>query len=144
MIATLYQLGAIQFQVMPVNLQEVERETGGDWAAKDVVGARRPQEYMGPADDTITLAGCVFPHKFGGASGITALHGMAEAGQPQMLVRGDGTVFGWYVLKRVSETNGYLDAVGVGRFIEFEVELLRAPLGPSVAGMMSMLTNLFG
>lgn len=144
MIATLYQLGAIQFQVMPVNLQEVERETGGDYAAKDVVGARRPQEYMGPADDTIKLSGCVFPHKFGGTSGIAALHAMAQAGIPQMLMRGDGGVFGWYVLKRVNETNGYLDAVGVGRFIEFEVELVRAPFGPSAAGMMSTLMNIFG
>lgn len=144
MIATLFQLGAIQFQVIPVNIQAVERETGGDYAAKDVVGARRPQEYMGPSDDTVTLSGCVFPQKFGGLSGITALQAMAEAGVPQMLVRGDGSVFGWYILKRVSETNGYLDALGVGRFIEFEVELVRSPLGPSVAGMLSMLTSIFG
>ena len=52
-MSTLYQLGAIQFQVAPVNISEVSRETGSDFAAKDVMGAPRPREYVGEADERV-------------------------------------------------------------------------------------------
>lgn len=141
---TLFQLGALQFQVWPVNISEVEREVGGDYAAKDLVGSMRSREYMGPADDKIRLGGVLYPHKFGGTPGIQALQVMAEMGVPQMLIRGDGGVFGWYVIEKVTDKHAYIDMVGVGRVIEFEIELVRSPLGPSVAGMMSTLVGLFG
>ena len=69
-MATLYQLGAIQFQVAPVNISEVSRETGSDFAAKDVMGAPRAREFVGEADERLTFAGTMFPQKFGGLSGI--------------------------------------------------------------------------
>jgi phage protein U len=97
-MSTLYQLGAIQFQVAPVNISEVSRETGSDFAAKDVMGAPRPREFVGEADERLTFAGTLFPQMFGGLSGIDALQSIARAGQPQMLMRGDGSVFGWYVI----------------------------------------------
>jgi uncharacterized protein len=77
MVGTLYQFGSVQFQVMPVNVQEVEHESGRDFASKDVVGARRPQEFVGPADEKMTLSGCVIPHKFDGLGGLSSLHAMA-------------------------------------------------------------------
>jgi len=144
MIATLFQLGGVQFQVMPVNIEEFEHQVGGDYAAKDVMGAMRPREFMGPADDKVTMAGVLFPHKFGGVPGIMALQIMAELGIPQMLVRGDGMVFGFYVIEKVTDKHAYIDMAGVGRMIEFEVELVKSPLGPSIAGAMSTLMNLFG
>jgi len=144
MIATLFQLGGVQFQVMQVNVQEFEHEVGGDYAAKDVVGAMRPREFMGPADDKVTMAGVLFPHKFGGVGGISALQMMAESGEAQMLVRGDGSVFGFYVIERVTDKHAYIDMAGVGRMIEFEVELVKSPNGPSARGAMSTFMSLFG
>ena len=140
---SLYQLGAIQFQVVPVNISEVSRETGSDFAAKDVMGAPRPREYVGEADERLTFAGTLFPQKFGGLSGIDALQAIARAGQPQMLMRGDGSVFGWYVIEKVTDKQSYLDIAGVGRMIEFEIELVKSPNAASVGAMMSTLTSLF-
>ena len=37
----LYLLGAVRFEVWPVNAEEVERETSADFAEKPVIG-RRP------------------------------------------------------------------------------------------------------
>jgi phage protein U len=142
-MATLYQLGAIQFQVAPVNVSEVSRETGSDFAAKDVMGAPRPREFVGEADERLTFAGTMFPQKFGGLSGIEALQSIARAGQPQMLMRGDGAVFGWYVIEKVTDKHSYLDVAGVGRMIEFEIELVKSPNAASAASMMSTLMSLF-
>ena len=142
-MSTLYQLGAIQFQVAPVNISEVSRETGSDFAAKDVMGAPRPREYVGEADERLTFAGTLFPQKFGGLSGIDALQSLARGGQPQMLMRGDGSVFGWYVIEKVTDKHSYLDVAGVGRMIEFEIELVKSPTAASVGSMMSTLTSLF-
>jgi len=142
-MATLYQLGAIQFQVAPVNISEVSRETGSDFAAKDVMGAPRPREFVGEADERLTFAGTLFPRKFGGLSGIDALQSIARAGQPQMLMRGDGAVFGWYVIEKVTDKHSYLDVAGVGRMIEFEIELVKSPNAASAASMMSTLMSLF-
>lgn len=144
MVPVLFQLGGMQFSVMPVNIAEVERETGSDYAAKDVVGSARPREFTGIADEKIKLKGVLFPHKFGGGSGLAALQIMAQAGEPQMLIRGDGGVFGWYVIERVTDTHTFIDLAGVGRMIEFEIELVRTPLRGSIGGMIGTLISLFG
>ena len=91
---SLYQLGAIQLQVAPVNISELSRETGSDFAAKDVMRAPRTREFVGEADERLTFAGTLFPQKFGGLYGIDALQAIARAGQAQMLMRGGGSIFG--------------------------------------------------
>ena len=139
---SLYQLGAIQFQVTPVNISELSRETGSDFAAKDVMRAPRLREFVGEADERLTFAGTLFPQKFGGLSGIDALQAIARAGQPQMPMRGNGSAFGWYVIEKVTDKHSYLDVTGVGRMIEFEIKLVKSPNAASVSAMMSTLTSL--
>lgn len=143
-MAMLYQLGALTFDVIPVNIETTEREMGADYAAKDVVGSMRSREFMGEADDKIKLSGRLFPHKFGGVAGINVLQAMAVAGEPQMLIRGDGGVFGWYVIEKVTDKHTFLDVVGVGRMIEFDIELVRTLNRPSAAGMANTIFSLFG
>ena len=143
-MSTLFQLGAVQFSVMPVNVAELEREAGSDFAAKDIVGAERPREFTGVADHKVKMKGVLFPHKFGGLPGLSVLQAMAQSGDPQMLIRGDGAVFGWFVIEKVSDTHTFIDAAGVGRMIEFEIEMVRTPLRGSVGGMLNTLISLFG
>lgn len=144
MTPVLYMLGGIQFNVFPVNISEVEVETGADYAAKDIVGAMRTREFTGVADNKVKFSGTLFPHKFGGMSGLAALQAMAAAGQPQMLIRGDGAVFGWFVIEKVVDKHAFIDVVGVGRMIEFEIELVSSPIRGSVGSMIGTLISLFG
>lgn len=140
----LYQLGTVQFEVFPVNIHGVDREVGADFAAKDIVGAARPREFVGEADGPASLSGRLFPQKFGGLGGLAALEAMARSGQPQMLVRGDGEVFGWHVIEKVKSRSGFLDRRGVGRVIDFEVQLMKSPRAASAQAMLSTLMSLFG
>ena len=142
-MSTLLSLGGIIFEVAPINLHEIETTVGADYAEKDVVGAAKPREYMGEADTTITLSGKMFPQKFGGLGGFAALQLMAQLGVPQMVVQGSGAVWGFYLIDKVTRTDTYLDAGGVGRIVEFEINLIRSPQGPTMSGMISQISRLF-
>ncbi|WP_036291596.1 phage tail protein [Methylosinus sp. PW1] len=139
----LYQLGTVQFDVAPVNVAEMEREVGADFAAKDIVGGPRPREFVGEADEPLRLSGTLYPGKFGGLGGLSTLETMARSGQPQMLVRGDGTVFGWYFLERLRQKQGYLNNQGIGREITFEISLMKSPKAASSQAMLGTLMSLF-
>lgn len=140
----LFQLGSVQFDVAPVNVHEASREVGHDFAAKDVIGAPKPRESMGEADEKVSMSGRLFPHRLGGLGGLAALEAMARAGTPQILVRGDGMVYGWFLIESVKEKSTYLDGRGVGREIEFDISLVRSPNAASAGSIMSMLFSLFG
>ena len=60
----LFQWGPIQFQVFPFNVDNYAHHTGADWAKKEIAGAAMYREWVGEADEQITLKGKVFPHYF--------------------------------------------------------------------------------
>jgi phage protein U len=140
----LYQLGALTLDVTPFNTHAVERESGYDFAAKEIVGAMKPREPMGEADEKITFECRLFPHRFGGLSELSVLDSMRASGQPQILVRGDGLNRGWFVIERVREKESYLTAEGIGRQIEVTIELARSPKGANASSILSTLMSLFG
>jgi uncharacterized protein len=60
----MFQWGPIQFQVFPMNVDNYAHHTGADWAKKEIAGAAMYREWVGEADEQITLKGKVFPHFF--------------------------------------------------------------------------------
>jgi phage protein U len=139
----LYALGPLDFEVAPFNTHEVERANSADFAAKDLVGRRKGHEFVGAGDERITMRGKLFPHKLGGLGALGILNALCDSGTPQMLMRGDGTPLGWFLVERVRESSSHLDGRGVGKMIEFEVELLRDD-APSAASYIADLFSLFG
>jgi phage protein U len=137
----LYLLGAVRFEVWPVNAEEVERETGADFAEKPVIGRRPILEFVGEGSETITLSGRLFPEKLGGS--LEMLQAQRAAGRAVPLMRGDGRPFGWVVIERVSESSSRLMADGVGRMIEFNVSVRRSE-APGAGGYFGIISGLFG
>lgn len=138
----LAMLGGVVFDVQPTNLDAINRENGQDWAPKAIVGAEKPREAMGVADAKTTLAGKLIPQLFG-MGGLADLVAMAESYAPQMLIGGDGTIYGWHCVERVTQKHTYLDRNGVGKIIEFDVTLVRSPNGAGASAMMTLLQGLF-
>ena len=60
----LFQWGPIQFQVFPMNVDNMAHQTGSDWAKKEIAGAAMYREWVGESDEHISLKGKVFPHYF--------------------------------------------------------------------------------
>ncbi len=138
----LYILDGVVFDVLPTNVHEVDSTAGHEWAQKPLVGAMPRAEAMGPAPREVKLVGRFLPHKFG-AGGLGALKAMAESGSPHMLIRGDGAVLGWHAIRHFRERHTYLDATGLGRVVEFDLDLVSTPDAPSAGAMMSLLQGLF-
>ncbi len=137
----LYQLGSVLFEVYPVNADKVEISYGSDFAAHEVMGAQRPRESMGQGDTKVRLSGKMFPAKFGMGS-WPDMQSMATGGTAQMLIRGDGSTLGLMLIERATERHSYLDASGIGRIVEFDIEMVQSPDAASAAAMVSLLGNL--
>ena len=138
----LYQLGAYTFEVAPLNIHETTEETGHDLAAKDIIGAHRPREAMGEADNRRVFEGLLFPRALGGFASLEGLKAISKSGVPQLLLRGDGAMLGFWFVEKVKDKHEYLDRHGVGRMIGFSIDLVKSPLAPSAEAMMSTLATL--
>ncbi|PZU95580.1 MAG: phage tail protein [Chelatococcus sp.] len=138
----LFQLGYVTFEVYPFNAHETDRAGSADFAAKDVIGTRKPREFVGEGDEERTINGRLFPLKFGGLPSLDDLYEMMESGTPQILVGGDGTNRGWWLITKVHQKDTVLDASGIGKFIEFDCTIVRAAGAPTVASYLSSLLRL--
>ena len=145
----LFQLGAVTFDTHPLNADESDETFGHDFAVKAVVGARQPREKMGPADHHFTLSREVRPYFLqrhgqpNGLADIEALKAMAEAGDPQILVRGDGKNMGWWLIEKGSLKSSKLSLQGIGEVIHHSVDLVESPVAATPASMLTLLTQLF-
>lgn len=140
-VASLYQWGPLQFQVWPLNVHEVDHETGSEWAHKLVVGAPIYREYTGEADDVIFFRGRIFPYRIGGMSSLELFEATRRSGMANLLVRGKGEIMGWYVCEKLHRSHKELSSEGVGQMIEFEAHMARIP---SPADGVSYLSQLWG
>jgi phage protein U len=138
----LYSLGPLIFDRVS-NVHEIERTTTREFARKDVIGARKGYEDVGAGDDTIGFRGRLFPDRIGGRATPDALRTLLETGSPQLLVRGDGRVMGWYVLTSLGERGEYLGADGRAALIEYDIKLERVDQ-PSARAAFAALVDLAG
>lgn len=140
----LYIIGPVVIDVYPYNVHEVSRERETDFAEKSVLGRLPPNEWVGEKSDTITMSGKLLPeHLPGGVERHAMLHAMREAAEPQLVLRGDGAVLGWFLVTKATEKETLLNARGVGREIDIEITLKRDD-PPSAGGALGSLFSLFG
>lgn len=137
----LFQIGPLQFDLR-TNVEEYEIDDSEDFARKDVIGARKTYEHVGPGDDILRLRGNLFPAKFGGAGAIEAARQIKASGAPQFVIRGDGMVFGFYLLTKVNARGLYLSGYGAPRQISHDLTLERCDQ-PGAASAWNGLQSLF-
>lgn len=127
-----------------MNAHEASLTGTADYAAKDVLGTAKPREAVGEGDEEFKIAGRLFPQKFprSGLEELSALHEMRRSQVPQIFVRGDGLNMGWWLITHVSEKHTYLDRTGVGKFIEFDLTMVRSPSPPSIGAYLSTIFRL--
>lgn len=139
----LFALGAVTFEVWPLNTDSIDRQAETSFAEKPVLGRRPLVEYVGEGAETIRMSGRIFPAKFGGETDLFLLDEQRKAGKALPLMRGDGRPYGWYVIESLSERSRYLDRRGVGKVIEFDIALRRAERSEPIS-LFNILTTLFG
>ncbi|RVC71631.1 phage tail protein, partial [Mesorhizobium sp. M2A.F.Ca.ET.046.02.1.1] len=98
----LMKIGLVECD-LAFNIDKHGRETTHDYAEKPVVGAMPPLEDVGVGSETLTVSGRLIPSKLGGLGTLNILRNAQLAGTPQLVTRGDGSVFGFYVVQSVND-----------------------------------------
>lgn len=123
----LMQWGTLPFQVWPLNYHEMDHETETDWAKKAIAGASIYREWVGENDEMIHLRGRLFPYRIGGMTAVESFDSQRRAGMANLLIRGDGTWLGWFVVERLVRNHTFISFEGVGQQIFFEAIFARVP-----------------
>lgn len=121
----LMALGQFLFQLQDLAYSELQRSTAWRHAQNSRVGARPAQQFVGPGDDTITLAGVLVPDIAGKLSSLATLRAMADAGDAYAMVDGSGQVMGAWVITGMQESGSALTANGIARRTAFSITLQR-------------------
>jgi len=121
---TMMVLGDFVFSIPTMVYQELSRRSAWTYGRNKRIGARDGAQFLGPGEDNINLAGYLVPQVAGDASSIERVRKLADRGEAQPLVGGDGTVFGPRLITSLEERRSHLFADGSGRRYDFSIELL--------------------
>lgn len=141
----LFMIGSVQVDVRPFNVDQVTRSAAADLAEKATLSGRKPIEFMGPGEDTLTLSGQLLPSKLGGLNELETVRSLMEQGAVLPVMRGDGSRLGSYMITRLREAHRDLLRDGVGFTIRHTITLKRVPDEGGQGGRQTVpaLLNLF-
>ncbi|MBB6191497.1 hypothetical protein FHS51_001724 [Sphingobium wenxiniae] len=129
----LLALGMFIFEIGTLAHDDLQRKTDWKHARSDRVGAMAATQYVGPGDQTVSLAGSVYAEITDGRVSLAELEEMAAQGDAWPLVDGTGRVYGDFVITAIDERHAHLMADGRARRIDFGIDLLRVD-DPAAAG----------
>ena len=118
----LMQVGLVTFD-LKFNLDSIGRQTVRDYAEKPVIGAMPSLEDMGDGPETLSFSGRIISQRLGGLDGLPVLRKAQRTGLPQLVMRGDGAVLGFYVIRGVADDHAFLNAAGVGQVVDIGIDL---------------------
>lgn len=108
-------LGTFVFSLPTLAYQQLQRSMDWRHASSERVGARAAHQYLGVGEETIELSGTVAKELTAGEPSLNTLRDLAQDGVPLPLVDGRGYVYGAYVIKGISETQGQFFRDGAAR-----------------------------
>lgn len=108
------------------------------------VGARPASQFLGPDDETVSLAARLLPAITGGPLTIAMLQSMATSGRAFPLIEGTGWFYGLFVIESIDTTRSVFFRDGAARAIDCTINLKRVgddetDLLASAADMLSMV-----
>lgn len=108
-------LGEFRFGLSTAAYQEFKRTTVYRWSSQDVFSRTPSMQYLGPGEDSISLAGVVYTHFKGGLKQINDMRNEALKGEALLLTDGLGNIHGEWVIKRIEEAQSHFIAKGAPR-----------------------------
>jgi phage protein U len=140
----LYSVGTITIDTRPFSADDVDRTGSADFAVKPLIGALPGREFMGEGDEKITISGQLLPSKVGGLTELEALHEMRRGGQRLPVMRGDGKMFGWFVIQDIREGHSDLLRDGVGFVVKHSISLVKTSPEGASPSIIGALLSIFG
>ena len=125
-------LGPFRFHVPTIAYQELSRRLEVRVPSQPVIGARPPNHFLGPGEESRTIDATFFPHQMnpGGRPMQEALFLAAEEGASMMMVSGEGRVFGRWIIRSIGNYESLFLPNGAPQQISVYIDILRDdPLG---------------
>lgn len=129
----LLALGKCKFEIGKLDLQALDEEIEVKWPAVARFGGRPGRQHTGFGEDPIHVGGLLYPEEIGGRAEYEKLKATAKAARPVTMVSwstvmdNEATIWGQYVILRVSGGHTKFGPDGRSRKIAFDVEI--APVG---------------
>ena len=140
----LYSIGTITLDTRPFSVDDVERSGSADFAVKPLIGSLPGREFMGEGDEKLSISGQLLPSKIGGLTELEALHAMRRSGQRLPVMRGDGKMFGWFVIEDIRESHSQLLANGIGFTVKHTISLTKTSPDGASPSIIGALLSIFG
>lgn len=121
------KLGSYMFSLDTAAFQSLVRDTQFRWASIQRVGNRSAHQFTGYDDETIELAGIIYPHFRGGIGQIELMRAEAGKGVPLALTYAFnrvGEYAGLWCIRSIRETRREFFSNGLPRAIEFSLSLV--------------------
>ncbi|KQM22316.1 hypothetical protein ASE49_01070 [Novosphingobium sp. Leaf2] len=123
--AQLLTLGMFLFGMDTAAYADLQRSQAWRHEGTDRHMARPATQFVGPGEDTITLAGVLVPEIAGSYSALDRLVEMADTGGNWPLVDGTGRVLGHFRIDQLDTGHRMVLAGGIPRAVEFQIKLTR-------------------
>ena len=118
-------LGPYRFSIASAAYQSLQRRAAYNWSSIERIGASPARQYVGPAGETISLEGVIYPSFSGGLGQVDKMRLTAGLGLPLPLIEGRGRVLGFWSIIGVDEGQTIFERGGAAQRIEFGLELER-------------------
>ncbi|OKP66783.1 phage tail protein [Ensifer adhaerens] len=125
----LLALGPHMFEIAPLNYQQIVRDTEAKWPAISRFGGRPGRQFTGYGEDPITISGLLYPDEIGGRREFEAIRATQKAARPVLLMGWSSDILtaaqliGRVVILRVGDTQSAIGRHGMGRRVEFDIEV---------------------
>jgi phage protein U len=119
----LMALGDYRFSLSSAAYKELSRTSAWRWTKQERMGRKPARHFTGPDSDSITLAGTIYPHYWGGLGQINEMRRQADTGKPLILVDGTGRVWGKWCVVKVTERQSNFLPNGVPLKMDFDLTL---------------------
>lgn len=122
----MYSLGGFAFKSSTMLPRSVKRATSYHWKKVDRLGREPARQAVGLGDDSIVFEGVFYPSEAKEVGSIETLAELRDLGakmDKQMLVDGDGNVYGWWVIDKVTDGRTHLWPNSQPRKIEFTLNI---------------------
>lgn len=94
--------------------------------SEPIEGPGKPT-FRGLESERLTIRGVVFPGFSGKLSSVQRFRDFAARGESALLVDGEGTIYGAWFLREVTERQDVFTPTGLPRRIEYDLTLVRDP-----------------
>lgn len=121
------RLGDIEFSLPEGSFTQIERQTTWRVDVPDPITGLGVPDVRGRERDELRLTGLVFPGITGHLTSVDRLRDAGDAGEPLLLVDGEGTIYGEWVVRSIEESRQEHLPTGIPRKMAWVLVLVAKP-----------------